>query len=204
MNRYVQAVGVVVLLIIVTLMLNILMPIPPCYFTVPDVNRKLYWLSDPSSHTDLDAELKASEYDEDGRVLLYVDGEVGPGASTNPYTYDVLQKIDGVQQVFIQRVSKNSRARTQPFRQGPIDPANHTLRCVLPISVSATKRSGIWVDGQKKFFTEKEWLIYDDSRKNQVFNNHRNNPTALLVVDIDRPSAVPRGISQVSEGRLFF
>ena len=57
-------------------------------------------------------------------------------------------------------------------------------------------------DGKNKFYEENQWIIYDNSRENNTFNTNKLKKTVLLVVDIDRPTYVPRGISVENNNRL--
>ena len=89
------------------------------------------------------------------------------------------------------------------MRQGCKDFANVTLRCVLPLKIAAAQKSGIWVDGESKFYDDGQWIIYDDSRKNTYYNKHKRKDTHLLVVDVDRPANLPQGISVNTNKSLF-
>ena len=41
------------------------------------------------------------------------------------------------------------------------------------IQESAGHKSGIWIDGEKRFFTEKEWICGDMSREHSLFNKDK-------------------------------
>ena len=81
----------------------------------------------------------------------------------------------------------------QKIQHGWSNNANNTIRYFLPIETSATNKSGIWVDGAKKFFTDKEWVCADVSRENSLFNKYKYKKTTVIFVDIKRPSG--KGIS---------
>ena len=72
--------------------------------------------------------------------------------------------------------------------------ANQTLRYFFSFRVSGTRKSGVVVDGQRKFFTEGAWICADVSRENSIFNNSLYDPCVILFVDIMRDIAL--GVSQ--------
>jgi len=116
-----------------------------------------------------------------------------------PNTYNLLRTIPDLRNAFLTVLKPKSKTTRH---KGSADLSNHTLRCVLPICISSAKKSGVWVDGEKKLFKENEWIIYDNSRENNTFNTNKYYTTILLVIDIDRPSNVPIGVSSEITNRL--
>jgi hypothetical protein len=72
--------------------------------------------------------------------------------------------------------------------------ANQTLRLFYPFKVSGTRRSGVVVDGQRKFFAEGTWICADVSRENSIFNNSSYDACVILFIDVMRDVAL--GVSQ--------
>jgi hypothetical protein len=73
--------------------------------------------------------------------------------------------------------------------------ANTTLRHFYCVKQSATQKSGIWIDGERKFFNEGEWICGDMSRENSLFNKNKKNTSVIVFVDIDRPKDINIGNS---------
>jgi hypothetical protein len=116
-----------------------------------------------------------------------------------PNIYSLLRTIPDIRNAFITVLKPKTKTTRH---KGSADLANNTLRCVLPLEISGTKKTGVWVDGEKKFYTDKEWIVYDDSRENNSFNSERFNVTKILVIDIDRPKDIPFGVSEKNTNRL--
>ena len=114
-------------------------------------------------------------------------------------TYNLLRTIPDVRNIFLTVLKPKTKTTRH---KGSADLANWTLRCILPIEISHEKKTGVWVDGKNKFYEENQWIIYDNSRENNTFNTNKLKKTVLLVVDIDRPTYVPRGISVENNNRL--
>jgi hypothetical protein len=72
--------------------------------------------------------------------------------------------------------------------------ANQTLRYFFPFRVSGTRKSGVVVDGQRKFFTEGIWICADVSRENSIFNNSLYDSCIILFIDVMRDISL--GVSQ--------
>lgn len=83
--------------------------------------------------------------------------------------------------------------QTREYGFAPI--ANHTVRYFYTIKESAGHKSGIWIDGEKRFFMEKEWICGDMSREHSLFNRDKERSTVVLFVDIDRHESIHEGRS---------
>lgn len=82
----------------------------------------------------------------------------------------------------------------QKVQRGYAPNANKTLRYFLPLRCPCVNKSGIWVNGEKRFFHEGEWICADMSRDNSLFNKYRYENAIVLFMDIEkRPTP---GISQ--------
>lgn len=47
-----------------------------------------------------------------------------------------------------------------------------------------------------KLAKQNEWILFDDSRFHYE-NNHTNKDRIVLIVDVDRPATIKKGISEV-------
>lgn len=109
-----------------------------------------------------------------------------------PKTYGFLQCLPCVQSAGI----INLKPVFQQVKQYGFAPsANGTIRYFFTINESCAGKSGIWVDGEKRFFSEKEWICADMSREHSLFNKDRWQTTTVLFVDIDRHESIPNGKS---------
>ena len=83
---------------------------------------------------------------------------------------------------------------TEKTTHGYAPVANHTLRYFYPFKVSATRKCGITVDGQRKFFNEGVWVCADVSREHSLFNQSLYENSIILFIDVSREN-IPLGIS---------
>lgn len=99
-----------------------------------------------------------------------------------PRIYNQLQKIPNIYQVGI--INLNPKFEQQP-NYATSSYANYIIRYFYPVKA---QKSGIWIDGAKKFFKEHEWLGADISREHSLFNKHKRDITQLIFIDIVRVS----------------
>jgi hypothetical protein len=83
----------------------------------------------------------------------------------------------------------------QKITQGYAPIANQTVRYFYPFKISATRKSGIVIDGETRFFAEATWLCADVSREHSLFNNSLYDSTVILFIDVLR-EGVPAGVSK--------
>jgi len=83
---------------------------------------------------------------------------------------------------------------TEKTTHGYAPVANNTLRYFYPFKVSAARKCGITVDGQRKFFNEGVWVCADVSREHSLFNQSLYENSIILFIDVSREN-VPLGIS---------
>ena len=83
---------------------------------------------------------------------------------------------------------------TEKTTHGYAPVANNTLRYFYPFKVSATRKCGITVDGQRKFFNEGVWVCADVSREHSLYNQSLYENSIILFIDVSREN-VPIGIS---------
>lgn len=202
-SKYIVVVAIVILLIIVTFLLLIFMPKPKCYFDVSEICKELLLLSKDEYFKKIQEEVEKKCIDmgdlEDQKnpvksKIVYKNNQVCETVNDIPETYELLRTVPNIRQISIIVINKKAEL---PKCKGSESAqfSNQTLRCILPIKISAAKRCGIWVDGETKFFSEGEWIMYDNSREHSVHNKHKRLPVYLLVVDIDRPNHIPIGIA---------
>jgi hypothetical protein len=65
---------------------------------------------------------------------------------------------------------------------------NSCIRAFYCIKQPAIRGSGIWVNGETRFFEENQWVIADCSREHSMFNRNRMRPCYLLFIDFTRDS----------------
>jgi len=187
-STYLYIGTVVIILVILTFMLLVLLPGPKCYFDVEEFS-----------------ELKKIESDEYLKIFkeeliplsdqvsnIYVDGLLLKLPDEYPKSYELFRSIPFIEQILLYKLNAKT---DMPKQKGSADLANHTLRAVMPLKISGTQKSGIWVDGTIKFYTEGKWIIYDNSREHSMFNKHKRFETYLLIIDIKRPKHIPVGIA---------
>lgn len=75
---------------------------------------------------------------------------------------------------------------------------NSMLRCILCLDHSTYYKTGISVDGQKRFFNTGKWVIYDASKVNFLFNVDNYETTTLLWIDFDRKNICKNGICKIN------
>jgi hypothetical protein len=68
--------------------------------------------------------------------------------------------------------------------------ANRTVRHFYTIQESAGHKSGIWIDGEKKFFDTKGYVCGDMSREHSLFNKDKERAATVLFLDVDRDQSM--------------
>jgi hypothetical protein len=200
MTDYLLITGVVIALIVITFLLLIFMPTPNCYYSFDEIGDDLAKLSKEETFNDLVKEIDGIEYDANGIRMMYQDGVLHANMNSHPKLYELLRTVPDVKRVFLKHIKKKEKSQK---RKGSSKFANLHLRCVLPIDISGAKKSGMWVDGETRFYHDRDWTIYDDSRENSYYNKHKRLDVYLLVVDIDRPKSIPIGISTEENDTIF-
>ena len=175
----------VLLLIIVTVMLVIFMPKPQCYFDPIAIHVELLLLTYDEHFTNI-----AEECNKLDDCILY-DEQQKHNELQITKTYELLRTIPNVRHVHIYTLDKKT---STPKAKGDIN-TNNILRIILPINACNSRKSYIWCDGEKRFFSNGKLIIYDPSRESQMINDHRRQSTRLLIIDIDRPNDVPKGVA---------
>lgn len=196
--------GVVIALVIITFMLLIFLPRPKQFFHIEDIDNSLKHFENEKLFKIIEQELFTGENPnftaDEGLFIVYKDGQLCIDETRFPYLYLSLRALPDVQTVFLAHIPPKINMQK---RKGSSGYANNKIRCVMPIRISGAKKSGIWNDGETKLFMDREWVIYDDTHENSMFNKHRRLSTWLLVVDIQRPAKLPAGIATTVHDNLF-
>lgn len=103
--------------------------------------------------------------------------------------YSTLASIKQIRAIYIYKLAPSTEL---PTYMGNTEDNKH-IRCVLPIKCMKLD-SGVSVNDEIKLNKINEWTVYDNSRKNYLFNN-TNKPVIMLVIDVIRPSSCLKGIN---------
>lgn len=192
--------GVIVLcIIIITVVVMIILPGHNCFYDYCDTSDEFKNFLDPAWNKLLKEECLDLQ-DNEKTKFIFKNNQVLVNPKRIPCLYKLLETIPNIRCVFLQQIPTRTRGAK---RQGAKNIANYTIRCVLPIELSSSKKSGMWIDGSRKIYQDKTWIFYDDSRESSVFNTHGKKQTYLLVIDIDRPNHIPIGISEEKTSSYF-
>jgi hypothetical protein len=113
-----------------------------------------------------------------------------------PFLYDLMRAIPYVRYAGIINIKpKFEQCRVYGYDQV----ANHTIRHFYTVKQSAANKSGIWIDGEKRLFSEKEWILGDMSREHSLFNKSKDSYTTIIFIDIDRHTDILTGRSPNSD-----
>ena len=167
--------------IIVGFMLLVFMPKPQVFFDpyLLEINNIT------AIHDDIAAEIKTVN-DMSPVIPIFGNGEIYDRRF--PQIYEALRTIPFVRYAGIINVKPKFDQKKQ---YGYARNANNTIRHFYTITQSAAHKSGIWVDGAKKFFCEKEWILADMSRENSLFNKNKTDYSIVIFIDIDRININP-------------
>lgn len=190
--------SVVVALIAITFLLLIFMPTPNCFFSFESIGESMDELNSDTFKKIV--EEVHTTYDNNGVRMLYQNGQLHKNMESHPVLYDMLLTVPHLERAFLKHITKKTKS---PKQKGSANTSNKSLRCILPIDIPAAKKSGIWVDGEKKFFSDGIWVIYDNSRESSYYNKHKRLDLYILVVDVSRPVSIPMGIAVDDHDVLF-
>lgn len=109
-----------------------------------------------------------------------------------PVLEGIVRQIPNVVTAGVMRVMPKVE---KPPAHGYADHSNITIRYFYCVKTAVANRSGIWVDGARKFFREGEYFCADVSRENYLFNSYKYEPTLVIFIDLPRPENMARGIS---------
>ena len=109
-----------------------------------------------------------------------------------PKTRKLIEAVPGMRTALYSRIGPGT---TLVPHQGWGALSNEVLRCHFGLVVP--EECGIWVEGE--FQTQKtgEWLVFDDSKFHSGFNLSKGENRIILLIDVERPSWVAKGKSEV-------
>jgi len=171
---YILAFLIVIILIALTLILNIFIPKPKCYFTPKETYEELIILEDYDDFEDIQKEIK--NYVRDNKEnIIKID------MNNFIHLKKVLSNFSFIENVYIQKIDPKTDSKQYKDSE-----SKNKLRCIYTISIPGAKRSYIWCDGEKKFFYPGEIIIFDPSRDHSFHNTHKNKESIILCMDISR------------------
>lgn len=178
-------IGLVIILLVVGFFLFIFMPKPTVFFD-PYTNTIQVFAP---NHDTIAEEIAAAKCD-NPVIPIYGFGEIK--STRYPKLYELLRAVPYVR--FAGLI--NIKPKFYQAREYGVDRvANHTIRYFYTIKESAGQKSGVWIDGTRKFFSEKTWICGDMSREHALFNKDKQRSTTVLFIDIDRHDSIHEGRS---------
>lgn len=142
-------------------------------------------------------------YDSDGKWKIFPFYAFGIWVNDNcekcPKTYKFLKHIKGLKLATFSKLTSGMKLKPH---KGWASHSNYVIRChyglVVPkgcyVSVSDETREEIQY--HKKF----QWLIFDDS-KTHYAENKSNSDRIVLILDIERPSTIKVGSSEIGDSK---
>lgn len=111
-----------------------------------------------------------------------------------PVTCDLLKTIPNLRTAGFSKLGPHT---SLDFHRGWAQLSNHVLRCHLPICVpNGQILCGVICDRDVSFHKRGEWMVFDDSKRHKAFN-HSDEDRIVLLLDIERPARIPKGISNI-------
>jgi beta-hydroxylase len=126
-------------------------------------------------------------------IPLYFFGKwSSKGKALFPKTSAIIEKIPNIRTVAFSKLKPNSQI--QPHI-GWGDLANSILRCHYGVDVP--ENCGCVCDNWVVLHKTKEWLVFDDSKMHSSYN-FSNRDRIIMIIDMERPAHIPKGISKVA------
>lgn len=190
---YLLCIAIVIVLCVATFLILIFIPKHKVFYST-DICKELENLSDKEYFIKLKEEL--TKFNEkhpstDEIVLLYDGVNVHNDMHECMFTYELLRTVPCLTKCYLRTVKNKTKSKK---KNGGVE-SNNVLECILPINISAAKKSSLWNDGETKFFDDGTWIIHDSSREHLYQNKHKRINTLLLILHIDRPESIPKGIA---------
>jgi hypothetical protein len=177
--------AIIIILIVVGIMLFIFMPKMQVFFDITDP--VFDYVAD--HHKKIYKEIK-KQNNSASVIPIYSNDKIKN--YDYPILYDIVRVIPNIYNLGI----LNIKPVFEQNKQNGCSPiTDDTLRYFYCIKQSAARKSGIWIDGQIKFFHENDWICADVSREHILFNKHKSDKTILLFIDIKRPDNIRRSKS---------
>ena len=177
-------ISIVIVLLIAGFMLFFFMPKPQVFFSPYTNTIAVFGMN----HDVIKKEIL--QYTDSPVIPIYGFGEIM--SQNYPETYRLLRCMPYVRFAGVITL-KPKFQQVKEYSYAAV--ADHTIRYFYTIKESGGHKSGIWVDGEKRFFSEKEWVCGDMSREHSLFNNDKESTSVVLFVDIDRHESIHVGSS---------
>lgn len=187
--EWVYAVAIVIVVLIIGLMFFFFMPKPTVFY-------KSY-TNTINNFKDRHEEIKKEILTRDtASSIIPIYGDSAVKSDKYPVTYELLRTMPYVRYAGI----INLKAKFEQASEYGYDKiANHTCRYFYAVNISGIKKSGIWIDGEKRFFKESGYICGDMSREHRLFNKDKSRTTTLIFIDIDRHPTIHVGRSPNSD-----
>ena len=199
MKEYIIAVSVVILLVVLTFVLVIFLPKPETFFCIKDTYPQLLLLEKAEYYNIIKKECTSVSFEEEKKKIsskvIKKDWsecckDYPMNNSTLKKTFEILSQIDGIVSVKLREILP----KVDSFSKKGNPEVNNLVEYCMPITVSRARKGTVWVDGESKYLVEGQGLLYDTSREHAVCNKTREK-ILLLVLEVKRPSFLPRGIA---------
>ena len=171
--------AIVIILLIAGFMLFFFMPKPIVFFdphkSITDILNENY--------DNIKKEIVDNQVEEvkDPVIPIYGFNEIK--SYDYPVIYNLLQDIREIQTIGI----INIKPKFQQIKEyGMASIVNDTIRYFYTIQESAGHKSGIWIDGERRFFSNKECIVGDMSREHSLFNKDKELWATVLFIDVAR------------------
>ena len=111
-----------------------------------------------------------------------------------PVIYDFLKQIKGLRVALLSKLTPGMKLKSH---RGWGNHSNNVIRChyglIVPegayVAVSDNETHSYQEQYHKKF----EWMLFDDSKWHYAHNTSLVGERIVLIIDVDRPSNIPKG-----------
>lgn len=120
-----------------------------------------------------------------------------------PTIYNFISKITGLKLATLSRLKAGTKLNTH---QGWASHSNYVIRCHYGLIVPENL-CYIYVQddetklNQVKYHKKFKWLIFDDSKSHYAENKSVNEDRIVLILDIERPSSIKVGNSDIGDSK---
>ena len=110
-----------------------------------------------------------------------------------PETTKLLKAIPGLKTAGFSRMAPGTNLE---IHRGWADLSNNVLRSHMLLTENPPGTSNVWVNGKTHPHIFDNWITFDDSLPHSA-SNQDTKDRIILLVDIERPSYIPKGTSTV-------
>lgn len=184
---WIFTVAVIIVLVIIAFLFVIIMPKPVVFFE-PYVDLHAFTDRLPDIQSEITKCIQTNRH-VNPVVQLVSQGHSWDAVQYYPLIYSLIYTLPGVEYAGVLYLRPKFNQKKQ-MSQGKN--VNHTYRYFYAVQTCVTK-AGIWIDGEKRFFSEGKWICCDVSREHALFNKNKYERAVVLFVDIMRPETSPLG-----------